>query len=280
MNKSIILRKLINSDQTLIMPDAYDPISAKLIENTGFKAVQCSGYSFSIAAGYENERDVSLDENLLWTKKIVEAVNVPVMADAEDGYGGPEEVLETVERFIKIGVAGLNLEDQIPDGKSTVSVIDEDLMMHKIMVAREIAEVKNNPDLVINGRTDALKSASDRDEGLDMAIERANLYLDVGADLAFITYVETLDEVKRINQEVNGPVSIAAGMPYNLENFSINHLKQLGVSRVSLPTLLIFSSINTLLKSLNLIKNDQMTEILDEWILNPVPDLNRILKKI
>ncbi len=272
MNKSRLLRKLINFDQTLIMPDAYDPISAKLIENAGFLAVQCSGYSFSVAAGYQKEIDVTLEENLLWTGQIVESVDVPVIADAEDGYGGPEEVLETVERFIKIGVAGLNLEDQIPDGKSIVSVIDEDLMMQKIMAAREIAEVKNKSDLVINGRTDALRSTDDRDEGLEMAIERANQYLLAGADLAFITYVETLDEVKRITREVNGPVSIAAGMPYNLENFSIDDLKKAGVARVSLPTLLIFSSLNSLRKSLNLIKNDKMEEIVGEWILNPVPD--------
>jgi 2-methylisocitrate lyase-like PEP mutase family enzyme len=261
------------------MPDAYDPISAKLIENAGFSAVQCSGYSFSIAAGYENEIDVSLDENLLRTQKIVESVELPVMADAEDGYGGPEEVLETVERFIKIGVAGINLEDQIPDGKSTVSMIDEDLMMQKIMAAHEIAEVKNNPDLVINGRTDALRSTDDRNEGLEMAIERANQYLLAGADLTFITYVETLDEVKRITREVNGLVSIAAGMPYNLENFSIDDLKKAGVARVSLPSFLIYSSLSSLRKSLNLIKNDEMLEIQDEWILNPVPDLNRILKR-
>ncbi len=83
------------------MPDAYDPISAKLIENARFKAIQCSGYSFSIAAGYKREIDVSLDENIDRTRRIVESVDVPVMADAEDGYGGPEDVINTVERFIQ-----------------------------------------------------------------------------------------------------------------------------------------------------------------------------------
>jgi 2-methylisocitrate lyase-like PEP mutase family enzyme len=72
MSKSGILKNLLNSDETLIIPDAYDPISAKLIENTGFKAVQCSGYSFSIAAGYKKEIDVSLDENIEWTHRIVD----------------------------------------------------------------------------------------------------------------------------------------------------------------------------------------------------------------
>jgi 2-methylisocitrate lyase-like PEP mutase family enzyme len=261
MNKSRELKKLLDSNDTLIMPDAFNPISAKLIENAGFKAVQCSGYSFALAAGYENETDVSLEENLLWTQKIVESVDVPVMADAEDGYGGPEEVLDTVERFMETGVAGLNLEDQIPDGKSTVSIIDEDLMMQKIMVAREIADVEDNPDFIINGRTDALKSTSDRDEGLDIAISRANQYLLAGADLVFVTYVEILDEVKKITRKVKGPVSIAAGMPYNQKNFSLKDLQDCGVARISLPTLLIHASHDCMKQALNHVNFDEMFNI-------------------
>ena len=279
MKKSKILKKLLNSDETLIMPDAYDPISAKLIENAGFKAVQCSGHSFSIAAGYKREIDVSLDENIEWTRRIVESVDVPVMADAEDGYGGPEEVLETVERFIEIGVAGLNLEDQIPDGKSTVSVVDKDLMMQKIVVAREIADLKNNPDFIINGRTDALRSTENRKEGLQIVIDRANQYLEAGADLAFITYVETLEEVEIIVREVEGPVSIAAGLPYNLKNFSINDLRRCGVARVSLPTLLIHSSLGAIKNSLDFIKKDYLLNITDNGTLYPVKDLNELLDR-
>ena len=176
MNKSKKLKKLLNSSETLIMPDAYDPISARLIEKAGFKAVQCSGYSFSIAAGYKREIDVTLDENIEWTRRIVEAVDVPVMADAEDGYGGLEEVIETVDRFIQAGVAGLNIEDQIPDGKTPLSIVDGDLMAQKIILARETAKAENNHDFIINGRTDALRSAENRDKGLEIAIDRANQY--------------------------------------------------------------------------------------------------------
>ena len=261
MNKSRILKELINLDETLIMPDTYNPISAQLIEKAGFKGVQCSGYSFAVAAGYPGEIDVILEKNLQWTGEIIESVNIPVMADAEDGYGGPEEVLDTVERFIEIGAAGLNLEDQIPDRKNTVSVVDEDLMMQKIMVAREIAEIKHNTDFIINARTDALRSTGDRDDGLEMAISRANQYLDSGADLAFIAYVEDLDEVKKITREVKGPVSIAAGLHYNLKNFSLNDLQNCGVARVSLPTLLLNSCLDSMEKSLKLINDDELHKI-------------------
>lgn len=261
MNKYTVLKKLIDGEETLIIPDAFNPLSAKLIEYTGFKAVQCSGYSFAMAAGYESEVDVSLEENLISTRKIVESVDVPVMADAEDGYGGPEDVSGTVGRFIDTGIAGLNLEDQIPDGKHTVSVVDEDLMMQKITAARETAEIKDVPDFIINSRTDALKSTESREDGLEIAIERANQYLSAGADLAFITYVETLDEVKQIVREVKGPVSIAAGLQYNIKNFTLNDLQSCGVARVSLPTLLVVSSVDAMEKALNLIISDELHTI-------------------
>jgi 2-methylisocitrate lyase-like PEP mutase family enzyme len=275
MKKSNVLKKLLNSGETLIMPDAYDPISAKLIENAGFKAVQCSGYSFSIAAGYRQEIDITLDENIELTRRIAESVDVPVMADAEDGYGGPGDVIDTVERFIEAGAAGLNIEDQVLGAGSGVSVVDEDLMAQKIILARETAEIEDKPDFIINGRTDALKSTENRDEGLEIAINRANQYLEAGADLAFITYVATIDEVKQITREVNGPVSIAAGMPYNIRNFTIDDLKKCGVARVSLPTLLIFSSLGAIKKSLDFVNDDNMLKSND--FLYPVEGLDELM---
>ena len=279
MNKSGILKNLLNSDETLIMPDAYDPVSAKLIENEQFKAIQCSGYSFSIAAGYPKENDITLSENIEWTRKIVESVDIPVMADGEDGYGDPEKVKDTVKKFMQTGAAGINLEDQMLDGKTKVSVINENLMAQKIMSAREIAELEENPDFIINARTDALRSTENRSEGLKIAIGRANQYFESGADLVFIAYVETMDEVKVIKQEVNGPISIAAGMPYNIENFSINDLKKQGISRISLPTLLILSSLGAIRKSLKSINEDNMFKTAKNGFQYPVQDLNSLLNK-
>ncbi|WP_424354299.1 isocitrate lyase/PEP mutase family protein [Methanobacterium sp. MBAC-LM] len=275
--KSKKLKELLNSGETLVVPDAYDPISAKLIENAGFKAVQCSGYSFSISAGYRREIDVTLDENIELTRRIVESVDVPVMADAEDGFGGPEVVIDTIERYMDVGVAGLNIEDQIPDGKSKLSIINADLMAQKIIVARETAEIEGCHDFIINGRTDALKSTEDRSEGLEIAIDRANQYLEVGADLAFVTYAATLDEVKQITKEVKGPVSIAAGQPYNINNFTINDLKKLGVARVSLPTLLIYSSLQAINNSLHYLKENNLVDAL-EHLYGP-GQLNELLNK-
>ena len=201
------------------------------------------------------------------------------MADGEDGYGGPEKVIDTIKKFIQTGVAGINLEDQILDRKTKVSVINEDLMTQKIMFARETAEVEGNPNFIINARTDALRSTEDRSEGLKIAISRANQYIESGADIAFITYVETMDEVKIISREVKGPISIAAGMPYNIENFSINDLKKQGIARISLPTLLILSSLSAIRKSLKSINEDNMLKTPTNEFLYPIQDLNSLLKK-
>jgi 2-methylisocitrate lyase-like PEP mutase family enzyme len=270
---------LILDTETLIMPNAYDPISAKMIQNAGFKAVQCSGYSFSIRAGYSKESDVTLKNNLEWTRQIVEAVEVPVMADAEDGYGNRETVIETVRRFMEIGVAGLNLEDQVLGENGPLRIIDEELMAEKIMVALETAEIEGNPDLVINGRTDALKSTPDREDGLNLAIERANVYLESGATLAFVAYAENIEEALAITREVKGPVTIAAGMPYNLQNFSIGDLEKLGIARISLPTLLVYSSLKAMKKSLCHVREDEMNKMVDEDELYSVEDLKNLLNR-
>ena len=277
MNKSKLLRDLILDKETLIMPNAYDPISARMIEKAGFKAVQCSGYSFSIQAAYPRESNITRDDNLKWTRRIVEAVDVPVMADAEDGYGDIKTIPETVEKFMKVGVAGLNLEDQILGKPGPLEIVDEEVMVQKITLAREAAEVKGNSDLVINGRTDALKSTPDREEALNIAIERANAYLDAGATMAFIVYTATMEEVLTINREVKGPVTIAAGMPYNLHNFSISDLKKCGVARISLPSLLIYSSLKSMQKALKHVKMDEMEKLMDNDDLYSVEDLNKLL---
>lgn len=277
MNKSKKLKELLNSEETLIIPDAYDPVSARLVEMAGFKAVQCSGYSFSIAAARPKEIDISRNENLEITSRMVDAVGVPVMADAEDGYGDAMEVKRTVQAFMDAGVAGLNLEDQLLDGSHGVSIISSEAMVEKIQTAKETTEAEN-PDFIINARTDALKSLDNREDALNLAAERANQYLDAGADLTFAPYVETIEEVKTLKKEVKGPLSVAAGMPYNIKNFSITDLEDLGVERVSLPTLLIYSSLKAIKNSLNHIEKDSLMELDDKDLLYDIKDLKDLIR--
>ena len=251
MNKSMRLRKLINSGQTLVMPDAFDALSAKIIERLGFQAVQCSGFSIALAACCRKEPNLGLDENLHATRHIVEAVSIPVMADGEDGFGDASAIGNTIRRYIEVGAAGVNIEDQIlglPQGSGRV--VDCQFMVDKISAARQAATEVGHPDFFINGRTDALATAKDRMAGLNDAIGRANRYLQAGADLAFVTGIVKLEEAQLLVREIAGPVSIAAGMPNNM-NLSIPELKECGVARVSLPVLAVFASIRAITQTLS-----------------------------
>lgn len=143
--------------------------------------------------------------------------------------------------------------------------------MEKIKVARSAASEEGVSDLVINGRTDALAVAAHKEQGISDAIDRANHYLEAGADLAFVTGVTTLDEVKLLVKEIGGPLSIAAGLPNNIRNFSIAELQECGVARVSLPTVAIFSAIAGMIRCLENIHDlDGFTEILaQELVCSP-----------
>ncbi|WP_238881832.1 isocitrate lyase/phosphoenolpyruvate mutase family protein [Clostridium sp. YIM B02551] len=256
MERDRVIKELLNSGKTIIMPDAYDGISAKVIEYAGFQAVQCSGYSFSIAKGYMSEEDIDLKTNLKVTKEIVEAVNIPVIADGEDGYGEGEYFSNVIKEFINIGVSGINIEDlnhQI--NGDTLKIYNESVMLEKIDTVKKIKKELNKNDFILNARTDALKAYDNREEALKVAIERANKYLEAGADICFVAYVKTLDEIKLLAKEIDGPISIAAGLPYNIQEFSINNCIDLGIARVSLPTFMILNSIGSMTKNLIQVKN-------------------------
>jgi len=278
LSKSTLLRGLLTSPDTLVMPDAYDPLSARIIESLGFKAVQCSGYSFALAACCPSEAEFGFERNLALTKCIVEAVHVPVMADGEDGFGDPPAVAEMVRAFIRSGVAGINIEDQVLRQPGPKRVIDRGQMIEKIRAAREAARREEQPDFIINGRTDALAAAFDRRAGLRESITRANLYLEAGADLAFVTAVATIEEVKELVNGIRGPVSIAAGLPYNINNMSVADLKACGVARVSLPVVAIFSAIAAVSRTLSTLRDSQdFSHILREELLCSSEDISRLL---
>ena len=274
-NKSQGLKNMLCSGQTVVMPDAYDPLSAMLIEQAGFPAVQCSGFSMAIAAGVIDEDHFGLEANLAVTAAIVNKVGIPVMADGEDGFA---DIARTITAYIQTGVAGINIEDKIPHLRS-VQVIDAGCASEKIKLARAAAVTAGNPDLVINARTDALTAMGSRAAGLRESIMRGNLFLENGADLVFVTKVETLEEVETLVKEIDGPISITAGTTYNINNFSIKQLRDCGVARVSLPTIAIQTVIAGLKRSLNSLADGEFTELLKPGRLCDKAEIAALLEK-
>lgn len=279
--KSRRLRELIQAEDTLVMPDAFDPVSARIIERLGYKAVQCSGFSMAVAAVLPTEAELGMKANLDLSRAIVNAVKVPVMADGEDGFGGPEVIADTIRAYLEAGLAGINLEDQVLGQPGPRRVVPREVMVEKLTTARKVARQSSDADLVINGRTDALAVASDRQAGLKEAAERANAYLAAGADLAFVTAVATMEEVRFLVREVQGPVSIAAGMPYNIRTMSVKALKDAGVARVSLPAVAILSVVRAMTDTWRSIRDtEDFADILNKSQVCGMEDIAALLKRV
>jgi len=255
-NKGQILRTSLAANTPLIMPDAYDALSAKLIERAGFEAVQCSGFSMALAGFCGPETGLTREQNLEATRRIIEAVDLPVMADGEDGYGDLPEVAETLRQFIKIGAAGMNIEDQNLHGPEDLGpIVPPEIMVEKIGAAKETRDHLGAPNFVINARTDALALSEDRQDGLLKAAGRAGDYLDAGADLAFIVGVQTLEEAKWLIDEVDGPLSLTVGLPYNLKSLPLDKLSALKPARISIPLLPLMAAMGGMEQLLKGIKD-------------------------
>lgn len=280
MNPRETLRHLLRTERPLIMPDAYDGLSARLIEATGFKAVQSSGFSMALASRAIPEAKLDFEKNLEITRGIVQSVSIPVMADGEDGFGPPEHLFEVVGAFVDAGVAGINIEDQVlppPVGKR---VVDRSTMIEKIHAAREAASGKGATNLVVNARTDALAVCSNRTEGLREAIERSNDYLYAGADLVFVTGVDALAEARQLASQIHGPVSIAAGLPSNISAISIDELRRCGVARVSLPLLAVLAGLRAVKEVLSIVqRSGDFCEIVEKHLLCDMDEVVGIMAR-
>src|SRR5689334_21829374 len=180
------LRALLEAGQTVVAPGAFDPLSARLVEEAGFPAVYMTGFGTSAALiGRPDVGLLTMTEMAGNAGRIAACVDIPVIADADTGYGNPLNVLRTVGAYEAAGVAGIHIEDQVAPKKcghlEGKQVIPAEEMAQKVRAA---VEARSNPDFVIIARTDARAV-----EGLDCAIERARLYREAGADVLFIEAV-------------------------------------------------------------------------------------------
>jgi 2-methylisocitrate lyase-like PEP mutase family enzyme len=227
------LRQLLKSTP-LVVPGCYDALSAKVLERAGFPAVYMTGYGTSLALlGLPDAGLATMSEMHLNARYIANAVAVPVIADADNGYGNAINVMRTVREYIQTGVAGIHIEDQaIPKRCGHVAgrrVIPIEEAVGKYRAAAAVRR-DLDPDFVLIARTDARGAHGG---SLDEAIRRANAYLEAGADLAFVEGPTSVDEIRRVCQEVRGPVF------YNQTGVSPRltpeQMKELGIAVTILP---------------------------------------------
>ncbi|HEY3304031.1 MAG TPA: isocitrate lyase/phosphoenolpyruvate mutase family protein [Candidatus Binatia bacterium] len=229
--KSRRLKELVRAPEILVMPGAYDVLSARLFEQMGFKAIQCTSGGIAAALGYPDGEVMSRAQAVEVTGKIAGAVSVPVNADAERGYGDENEIGDTVRGLVAVGTAGMNLEDgaggkQSGVGRGLVELNDQLRKIAAVMKAkRELGS-----EFFLNARVDALMvMTEDPKKALDEAIRRGNAYAEAGGDCIFFMNAVARDVICRLAKEVKAPVSVLAG----LKTPGVSELQDLGVARVS-----------------------------------------------
>lgn len=198
------LRGLMNGKRYIIVPGAYDPLTARLVQLAGFEAVYLTGGGYSRANGLPDLGLFTMSENIEFISRAVEAVDIPVIADMDTGYGNALNVIRAMREFEKTGVAAFHLEDQVSpkkcghyEGKQLVSKAE---MVGKIKAA---VDARRDPDMVIIARTDSRAV-----EGFEAAIDRMNAYLEAGADVGFVEAPQTVEEMERIPRSIAKPALV------------------------------------------------------------------------
>ena len=197
MRKTTQLKQLLKAKKLLVAPGAYDVLSAKIIEKAGFEAVYMTGYGTS--ASVLGEPDVgllTLSEMVKRAGDIANAVEVPVIADGDTGFGNPLNVRRTVREYEKAGACAIQLEDQVAP-KRCGHMLGRDVIAMEEMVQKikAAADTRQDDDFVIIARTDARTNY-----GLDEALRRGKAYQKAGADVLFIESPESVDELRKINE--------------------------------------------------------------------------------
>lgn len=206
-----------------VLPNAWDPGSARILEQVGFPALATTSAGIAFALG-RPDATVDRDTMLEQVARIAAAVDVPVSADLEAGYGArPEDVAETVADVVELGVVGANLEDQIGG-----VLLDVDAAAARIAAARAAAPAEA---FVINARTDTYFGAGSEDPFAE-TLERATRYVAAGADCVFVPGVDDAETIRRLAAEIPAPLNIVAGLTATL--IDAPTLFSLGVKRVSL----------------------------------------------
>jgi carboxyvinyl-carboxyphosphonate phosphorylmutase len=197
-------RQLLAGDRIILAPGAFDALSARIVERVGFPCVYLTGGGLSRSWGFPDLGLMTMTENVGFIARVCDSVEIPVIADADTGYGNALNVFRTVREYERSGVASFHLEDQVTpkrcghyEGKE---VVDRSEMIGKIRAA---VDGRTDPEMALIARTDARAVM-----GLEEAIERGNEYARAGADIIFVEAPQSVDELKCIAKEIDAPVLV------------------------------------------------------------------------
>jgi 2-methylisocitrate lyase-like PEP mutase family enzyme len=228
-DKAARLRALHVPGEPLVLPNAWDVASARIVESAGFPVVATSSFATARILGYEDGEEAPVEDVLAAAARIARAVSVPVTVDFERGYGlAPDEL---VERFAATGAVGMNLEDSDPPSGEMIDAAEQADFLAAVRSAAESAGL----DLVINARTDSfLQRAGSPEEQLAGSIDRSKRYLEARVDCVYPIAAADPDDIRALVDGIAGPVNVG----YGRGKLSLAELAELGAARVSFgPTL-------------------------------------------
>lgn len=226
--KAMRLRELHHGPDILVLPNAWDVASARVVEQAGFPAIATTSSGVAAALGYPDGQRIKRDEMIDAVRRIAEAVSCPVTADMESGFGdGIDEVLQTMRAVIEAGAVGVNFEDSTKKGKR--KLLDIDYQVTLLKEIRALGDALDVP-LVINARTDVyLLPGGAAESKVEQAAQRANAYFGAGADCFFPIGASDANTIAVLTRAISGPINVLAGP----KTPSIAELARLGVARVS-----------------------------------------------
>jgi 2-methylisocitrate lyase-like PEP mutase family enzyme len=256
MNKRAVLRQLIERKEILVAPGAHDALSAKLAEDVGFEAVYMTGFGTSVSIfGLPDIGFLTMTEMVENARRMANAVSIPLIADADTGYGNHLNMMRTVEEYERAGIAGIQIEDQVApkrcghmEGKT---VVPAEEMTVKIRAA---VKARQDKDMLIIARTDAIAVL-----GFDEAIRRGNMYRDAGADIVFIeapTSIEQLESIPKLIKNAPVLVNIAPKTPY----LPVSRYDEMGYAIAIYPPLSITTAYRAIREELMELKKEGMTK--------------------
>jgi len=270
--KALTLRELHHGPKILLLPNVWDVASARIVEEAGYPAIATTSAGIAFSLGYPDGEKIPKEEMFARIGRIATAVEVPVSADVEAGYGDrPEDVAATTSAVIEAGGVGINLEDGTGDPSNPLE--DLSLQVEKIRAVRESA-LKTGVLLVVNARTDVyLRAVGSEGERYGIALQRGLAFRDAGADCVFVPGLRDLDTIGRLVNEVKCPVNILAqaGYPPTLE------LEKVGVARVSLGSGPMRAGLGLLNRLVQELKDSGTYSQLEGAL--PGTDLNKLMSR-
>lgn len=256
MSTANTLKNLISNKKIIVAPGVFDGLSALLAKEAGFPVLYASGGAIARSCGYPDIGLLTMTEVCSIISHIVNVSRLPVIADADTGFGNALNVKRTVEAFERMGVAGLHIEDQTFPKRcghlDDKTLIPANEMCHKIRVARQSVR---DVELIIIARTDAIAV-----EGLDSAIARAEAYKKAGADMIFVEAPETIQQIEMIAKKIAGPKLINMFQGGKTPVIPVATLEKLGYSVVIIPSDLQRAAIKAMQTTLSTIHQDGNSE--------------------